>query len=138
MKARFALLALAVVCAAPLAAQGGGTMGGGNMGGMRMARGIMNVDTMAMTLGMDADTKAAYQHKIDEYNKDMAPLMAYMRTARQGGGMVDADSAKKMTDARAHLNSELKEALKNADQKKKFDSIVAATPMGRGGRGGGL
>ncbi len=136
MKARFALLAM-VVAAAPLAAQGGGGMGGmGGMGGGRMARGVMNVDTMAVVLGLDEASKAKYQAVVDDYNKNNMAMMQYMRGVRTDGGEVAPDSMTKMQAMRTKVNTDLR-AMLNADQQKKFDSVVAATPQRGGGRRGG-
>lgn len=137
MKARFALLAMVVVAAAPLAAQGGGGGGGGmGGGGARAPRGVMNVDTMAAKLMLDAPTKAKYQGVIDSYNKNLMPLQQYMMAQRQAQATVDPDSMKKQQAMRTQLNADLKAVL-NAGQQKMFDSIVAAQPQG-GRRGGGV
>lgn len=130
MKARLALLAM-VVAAAPLAAQGGGGMGRG----MRAPRGVMNVDTMTAVLGLDEATKAKYQSVLDDYNKNNMAMMQYRRSLQ--GEEMSPDSMKKMQDMRTKVNTDLR-ALLNADQQKKFDSVVAATPQfGRRGGGGG-
>jgi Spy/CpxP family protein refolding chaperone len=139
MKSRFALLAMMVIAAAPLAAQGGGG-GGGGMGGMggggRGGRGIMNDSTMASLLGLSADQHTKYKATLDAYNTANMSLMTYMRAQRTAQADVSPDSTAKQTAMRAKVTADLK-ALLTADQAKLFDSVVTATPAGGGRRGGG-
>ena len=131
MKSRFALLAMMVIAAAPLAAQGGG--GGGGMGG-RGGRGIMNDSTMASLLNLTADQKTKYKATLDAYNTANMSLRTYMMAQRQAQAEVSADSTAKQAAMRAKVTADLK-ALLTPDQAKLFDSVVAAAPTGRG-RGG--
>lgn len=130
MKSRFALLAMVVVAAAPLAAQGGG---GGGMG--RGGRG-MNIDAMTTMYTLTADQKTKTQTLLDEYNKEAQPLQQYSMTTRQAGETPSPDSTKKSQMLRADFNTKFK-ALLNADQSKMFDSVQAAQAARMQGRGGG-
>jgi Spy/CpxP family protein refolding chaperone len=138
MKSRFALLAMMVIAAAPLAAQGGGGgMGGmGGMGGGRGGRGIMNDSVMTSILGLSADQHTKYKATLDAYNTANMSLMTYMRAQRTAQADVSPDSTAKQAAMRAKVTADLK-ALLTADQAKLFDSVVAATPAGGGRRGGG-
>lgn len=129
MKSRFALLAMMVIAAAPLAAQGGGGRGG-------MARGIMNDSVMTSLLGLSADQHTKYKATLDTYNTANMSLMTYIRAQGQAGAEVSADSTAKRTAMRAKVTTDLK-ALLTPDQAKLFDSVVAAAPTGRRGGGGG-
>jgi Spy/CpxP family protein refolding chaperone len=126
MKARFALLAMVVVAAAPLAAQGGGG-GGGRVNPM------MNADSLGSWLTLTSAQKTQTQAMIDDYNKNSAPLQAYVRAA--GRGNAAPDSMTKMTNMRTDFTNKLK-AILTPDQSKKFDSLSTAM-QGRGRRGGG-
>ncbi len=57
MKARFALVAIAMLVAAPLAAQGGG--GGG---GMRMGGGAPNVESLTTLYSLSTEQQAKAKH----------------------------------------------------------------------------
>jgi hypothetical protein len=131
MKSRFALLAMMVIAAAPLAAQGGGGMGGGR----GMARGINNDSTMSAVLGLSADQHAKYKATLDAFNSANMSLMTYMRAQRQAQAEVSADSTAKQTAMRTKLTADLK-ALLTPAQVTKFDSVVTANPP-RAPRGGG-
>ena len=131
MKSRFALLAMVVVCAAPLAAQGGG-MGGMGRGGNRM----MNIDTLTATYSLSAEQKTKATALIKVYNDNTAATMAWMMTQRQAGEARNADSAKKVSDAMTKFNADFK-ALLAGPQITKFDSIQAARAARMGGRGPG-
>lgn len=137
MKSRFALLAMMVIAAAPLAAQGGG--GGGGMGGMGggrgMARGINNDSTMTAVLGLSADQHSKYKATLDAFNTANMSLMTYMRAQRSAEAEVSADSTAKQAALRTKLTADLK-ALLTPAQATKFDSVVAANPP-RAPRGGG-
>src|SRR5512140_616134 len=113
MKSRFALLAMMVIAAAPLAAQGGG--GGGGMGGMGggrgMARGINNDSTMAAVLGLSADQHAKYKATLDTYNTANMSLRNYMMAQRQAQAEVSADSTAKQAALRTKLAADLKALL---------------------------
>ena len=131
MKSRFALLAMVLVSAAPLAAQGGGGMGGGGgRGGNRM----MNADTLTALYGLSADQKTKTEGLIKIYNDGTAATMAWVRT--QPRGSAPPDSMKKLQDASAKFNSDFK-ALLAGPQIAKFDSIQAARAARMGGRGPG-
>lgn len=132
MKSRFALLALAMVCAAaPLAAQGGG--GGGRRGGG--GRG-MNIDNLATMYSLSADQRTKTEALIKIFTDGTAATQTWIMSERQAGAVQNADSAKKIADARAKFNADFK-ALLTADQSKKFDSVQANPPARRGGGGGG-
>jgi hypothetical protein len=129
MKSRFALLAMVLVSAAPLAAQGGGGMGGGR-GGNRM----MNIDTLTATYSLSSDQKTKAEGLIKIYNDGTAATMAWIRT--QPRGSAPPDSMKKMQDAMAKFNADFK-ALLAGPQIARFDSIQAARAARMGGRGPG-
>jgi hypothetical protein len=131
MKSRFALLAMVLVSAAPLAAQGGGGMGGGR-GGNRM----MNIDTMTAMYSLSADQKTKTEGLIKIYNDGTAATMAWMREQMQSGGGRNADSTKKVQDAMAKFNADFK-ALLAGPQIAKFDSVQAARAARMRGRGPG-
>ena len=127
MKSRFALLAMVMVSAAPLAAQGGGGMG---RGGNRM----MNADTLTAVYSLSADQKTKTEALLKVYNDGTAATMAWMRT--QPRGSVPADSMTKLRDAMTKFNADFK-ALLAGPQIAKFDSIQAARAARMGGRGPG-
>lgn len=127
MKSRFALLAMVLVSAAPLAAQGGGGMG---RGGNRM----MNADTLTAVYGLSAEQKTKTEGLIKIYNDGTAATMAWVRT--QPRGSAPPDSMKKLQDAMAKFNADFK-ALLAGPQIAKFDSIQAARAARMGGRGPG-
>ncbi|HEX3928635.1 MAG TPA: hypothetical protein VHW65_11630 [Gemmatimonadales bacterium] len=133
MKARFALLAMIVMAAAPLSAQGngGGRRGGGGRGGMT------NVDMMATALSLTADQKASYQKVVDAYNAQAMPLNTYVRSQTTAGATVPADSTKKQTDMRAKLTTDLMAIMTTDAQKHMLDSLSKVQPQRRGGGGGG-
>src|SRR5512141_1365615 len=95
MKSRFALLAMMVIAAAPLAAQGGGGGMGGMGGGRGMARGINNDSIMTAVLGLSADQHAKYKATLDTYNTANMSLMTYIRAQSQAQAEVSADSTAK-------------------------------------------
>jgi hypothetical protein len=128
MKSRLALLAMVLVSAAPLAAQGGGGMGGGR--GNRM----MNVDTLTAMYSLSADQKTKTEGFIKIYNDGTAATMAWVRT--QPRGSAPPDSIKKLQDAMAKFNADFK-AILAGPQIAKFDSIQAARAARMGGRGPG-
>ena len=111
MKSRFALLAMVLVSAAPLAAQGGGGMGGR---GNRM----MNADTLTALYGLSADQKTKTEGFIKIYNDGTAATMAWVRT--QPRGSAPPDSMKKLQDAMAKFNTDFK-AILAGPQIAKFD-----------------
>jgi hypothetical protein len=136
MKSRFAVLAMVVMAAAPLAAQGGGG-GGGMGGGMRGGGRGMNVDQLTTMYNLDATQKGKAQALVDDYTKNSAPLMTYLQSVRASSGTPDADSLKKQQMLRTDFNTKFK-AILNADQAKMFDSVTAAqAARGNGRRGGG-
>jgi protein CpxP len=131
MKSRYALLALAVVCAAaPLAAQGGG--GGGRRGG----GGGMNVDQMTTQYSLSADQKTKTVALIKIFTDGTAATQAWMMSEQQAGAARNADSTQKVTDARTKFNADFK-ALLTPDQSKTFDSVQTANAGRRRGGGGG-
>lgn len=129
MKARFAMLAVAVVCAAPLAAQGGGMMG---MRGNRM----MNADTLTAIYSLSAEQKTKTEGLIKIYTDNTAATRAWMMAQQQAGEARNADSGKKVSDAMAKFNADFK-ALLTGPQIAKFDSVQAARAARMGGRGPG-
>ena len=134
MKSRFALVAVMALVAAPLAAQGGG--GGGGGGGRGGGRG-MNIEAMTTLYTLTPEQVKKADALLVTYNAGVQPLMQYMMAARQGGGEVSPDSTKKQQELRTKFNADFK-AILTADQAKKFDSVQAAAPQGRGGgRGAG-
>jgi hypothetical protein len=146
MKSRFTLLALMVVTASPLAAQG-------FRGGFGGRGGITNLDAMKSTLKLSSDQKKQYQDALTAYNKVVEPLQAYIRDQRQAGAAVPTDSTRKQQDA---LNSfaTTVDGFLTETQKPVFDSVAAfsgvrrpaargsadtsaRSPAGAGGAGGG-
>lgn len=134
MKSRFALLAVLVVAASPLAALGGG--GGGGMGGGRMGRGMgggINVEQMTTLYSLTPDQVAKAAELKKTYDASTAGVQAWMMKMRESGDMsamregAGADSMKKMTVAREAYNAEFKKILTPA-QAAKFDSVAAARP----------
>ncbi|MBP9896884.1 MAG: hypothetical protein KBF28_00790 [Gemmatimonadales bacterium] len=136
MKSRLALVAMLVMAAAPLAAQGGG---GGGAGGRGMGGGRgMNIEAMTALYTLTPEQVTKADALLKAYQAQVAPLQAYMMAQRQAQAEVNADSMKKSTDARTKFNADFK-ALLAGDQVKKFDSVQAAQAarMGGGGRGPG-
>lgn len=131
MKSRFALLAMVVVCAAPLAAQGGGMAGMGGRGNR-----MMNADTLTVMYSLSADQKTKTVALIKVYNDGAAATQAWMMAQRQAGEARNADSAKKVSDAMTKFNADFK-ALLAGPQIVKFDSVQAARAARMGGRGPG-
>ncbi len=130
MKSPYALLALLVVVAAPLAAQGGG--GSGGMGGGRGMGGGINVEQMTTMYSLTPAqaTKATELKKT--YDASTAGVQAWIAKLRESGDMAAmreapgaADSMKKMTTAREAFNGEFKKIL-TAAQVTTFDSVQAA------------
>jgi hypothetical protein len=112
MKSRFALLAMLVLVAAPLAAQGGG-------------RGGMNVDNLNTLYKLTKDQKTKTQSLIDDYNKNTASVQQYILSQTQNAATVSPDSTKKRSDLLADFNAKFK-ALLTADQARKYDSVQAS------------
>ncbi|MGH7592815.1 MAG: hypothetical protein ACRELE_03045 [Gemmatimonadales bacterium] len=132
MTSRFALLAMVVVTAAPLAAQGGGGgMGGGRMGG----RG-MNADALTAQYDLSADQKTKTEALLKIFSDGTASTQAWMMAQRQAGETRNADSAKKVGEAMAKFNADFK-ALLAGPQLAKFDSVQAARAARMQGRGPG-
>lgn len=134
MKSRLALVAMLVMAAAPLAAQGGGGAGGRGMGGGRG----MNIEAMTALYTLTPEQVTKADALLKAYQAQVAPLQQYMMAQRQAQAEVNADSMKKSTEARNKFNADFK-ALLTGDQVKKFDSVQAAQAarMGGGGRGPG-
>jgi len=123
MKSRFALLAMLVVAASPLAAQRGRGFG---------PTGVLNYDQMNSLLKLSSQQKTQYQAALTNYNKIIQPLQEYTREQRQAGAVVSPDSTRKQQDAFESFKSSIDSILTEA-QKPKFDSVAALT--GRGARG---
>jgi Spy/CpxP family protein refolding chaperone len=135
MKSRLALVAMLVVAAAPLAAQGGGGAPGGGRG---MGGRGMNIEAMTALYTLTPEQVTKADALLKKYQESTMPLQQYMMAQRQGGGEVNPDSMKKSTELRTKFNADFK-ALLTGDQVKKFDSVQAAQAARMGGRGpGGL
>jgi hypothetical protein len=134
MKIRFAVLALMAVAVVPLSAQGGG--GRRNGGGAGAA---LNIDNLTTLYKLTADQKTKAEALIKTYNTTTQPTQAWMASERQAGGAPNADSLKKITDARATFDAAFK-ALLTDPQVQVFDSVqkVQASRRRGGGGGGGL
>ncbi len=133
MKTRYALLAMMFVAAIPLGAQGGG--GGRRNGGGGGA--AMNIDNLTTTYKLTADQKTAAEALIKTYTTATQATQAWMRSEAQAGGAQNADSLKKITDARATFDSGFK-ALLTAPQAQVYDSVQKAQPVRRRGGGGAI
>jgi hypothetical protein len=129
MKFRFALLAMLVGVAAPLAAQGGGG-GGGRRGG-----GAMNIDQLTTQYALSSDQKTKTEALLKIYNDGTTATQAWMRSEAQAGAARNADSTKKVAEALAKFNADFK-ALLAGPQIAKFDSIQTARASSRRGGGG--
>jgi hypothetical protein len=127
MRSRFALLALLVVVAAPLAAQGGGMGRGGGRG--------MSIDQLTTQYSLSSDQKTKTDALLKIYNDGTTATQAWMRSEAQAGAARNADSAKKVSDALTKFNADFK-ALLAGPQIAKFDSIQAARASSRRGGGG--
>jgi hypothetical protein len=140
MKSRFALLALIAVVAVPLSAQGGGGRraagGGGGGGGGFGGGGGMNVDNLATTYKLTGDQKTKTEALVKTFTDATQKTTAWIQSERQAGGAPNADSAKKVTDARDAFNASFK-ALLTEPQAAVYDSVQKAQPVVRR-RGGGF
>jgi len=138
MKARFALLALMAVAVVPLAAQGGGGGGrrGGGGGGGRNGGAAMNIDNLTTLYKLTADQKTKTEALIKTFTDETQKTQAWMASERQAGGAVNADSMKKVADARAAFETAFKQLL-TAPQAETFDSVQKAQAGRRRGGGGG-
>jgi len=121
MKARFALVALMSVVAAPLAAQGGMRMGG-----------QLNIESLGTMYSLSAEQKSSTEALLKTYNASTMGVQAWMTKMRESGDMAAmrtgpgaADSMKKMTDARAKFDADFK-AILIGTQVAKFDSVATA------------
>jgi len=135
MKSRFALLALMVVAASPLVAQGGGGGGGMRRGGGG-GGGAMNVDQLVTQYKLTGDQKTKTEALVKTYTDATQATQAWIRSEAQNGALPNADSAKKVADARTTFNTSFK-ALLTAPQAQVFDSVQAAMANRRRGGGGG-
>ncbi len=124
MKSRLALLALLVVAAFPLAAQGRGFG----------PHGILNVAEMKSLLKLSSQQKTQYQTALTAYNKIAQPLQQYTRDQRQAGAVVSADSTRKQQDALGSFKTTI-DGILTDEQKPKFDSVAALSGPS-GARGG--
>lgn len=122
MKARFALLALATVVAAPLAAQGGGMRGGAQL----------NIDNLTTMYTLSDEQKTQTTALLATYNESTKGVRDWMTKLRESGDMQAmrsapgaADSTKKLQDARAKFDADFKAVLVGT-QVAKFDSVAAA------------
>ncbi|MEO5825967.1 MAG: hypothetical protein ABIR59_08775 [Gemmatimonadales bacterium] len=128
MKARFALAALAILIAAPLAAQGGG--GGMRMGG---AGGGMNIESLNGMYSLSTEQTKKAEGFLETYTDATKGVQAWMMKLRESGAPMGsirdtpgfADSMKKSTDARARFDADFKSILVGT-QVVKFDSVAAA------------
>jgi len=124
MTARFALVAMMLVAVAPLSAQRRGGRGGG----------AMNIDQLTSTYSLTGEQKPKVEALIKTYDETSQPTMAWMASERANGAVTNADSAKKIADARTTFNAAFK-AILTAPQAEKFDSIQKV--MASRVRGGG-
>ena len=133
MKTRLALLALMAVAVVPLSAQGGGGRRNGGGGGAGAA---MNIDNLTTLYKLTADQKTKVEALIKTYTTTTQATQAWMASERQAGGAVNADSMKKITDARAIYDAAFKAVL-TEPQAQVFDSVQKAQAGRRRGGGGG-
>lgn len=134
MKTRFALLAMMLIAVIPLSAQGGGGRRNGGGGGRGGA--APTIDNLVTMYKLSADQKTAAEALIKTYNTATQATQAWMRSEAQAGGAPNADSLKKITDARATFDSAFK-ALLTEPQAQVYDSVQKAQPVRRRGGGGG-
>lgn len=120
MKARFALMAMMLVAVAPLSAQ---RRGGG-----------MTIDQLSSTYSLTSPQKPKVEALLKAYNDNTQPTMAWMASERANGAITNADSSKKLADARTKFNADFK-AILTVPQAEKFDSIQKV--MASRVRGGG-
>ena len=131
MKPRFALLAMLAIVVLPLSAQGRRNGGGG--GGFGAA--AMNIDNLATTYKLSSEQKTKTEALIKTFNDVTSKTISWIQSERRAGGASNADSAKKVTDARDAFNASFK-ALLTEPQAQVFDSLQK-TLVGRR-RGGGF
>lgn len=92
---------------------------------------------MTTQYSLSADQKTKTEALVKIFTDGTAATQAWIQSERQAGAAVNADSMKKVADARAKFDADFK-ALLTADQSRLFDSVAAQRGAGRrGGRGGG-
>jgi hypothetical protein len=124
MKVRFALVAMTLIAVAPLSAQRRGGRGGG----------AMNIDRLTTTYTLTGDQKSKTEALIKTYTDATEATQMWLASERAAGANVNADSAKKIADARTTFSTSFK-ALLTAPQSEKYDSIQKV--MASRTRGGG-
>lgn len=144
MKKAISMLAVAVIMAAPLAAQGGGMgMGGGRgMGGGMMA--VPNADSLSSQLSLSAEQKPKVAALVKNFETSTKSVRDWMTGLQASGGMAAMrdnpgaqDSLTKLRDARTKFTTDLK-ALLTPEQVAKYDQLYPAMrPRQGGGAGGG-
>ena len=131
MKSRCAVLAMMSLAAVSLSAQ----VGGGRRNGGGGAGAAMNIDNLTTTYKLTADQMTAAEALIKTYTTAAQATQAWMRSEARAGGAPNADSLKKITDARATFDTGFK-ALLTAPQAQVYDSVQKALPVRRRGGGG--
>ena len=108
MTVRFALVAMTLMAVAPLSAQRRG--------------GTTNIDQLTTTYTLTGEQKSKTEALIKTYTDQTQATQQWMASERAAGANVNADSAKKIADARTTFNTSFK-ALLTVPQSEKYDSI---------------
>jgi hypothetical protein len=109
-----------LIAAVPLSAQGGRRGGGGGGFG-----GGMNLDQLTTDYGLNSRQKSQTDSLIKLFDKNTQATQAWIRNEAQNSATPNADSAKKVADARTAFNASFKSLL-NPVQSTKFDSVQTA------------
>ncbi len=139
MKKAISILAVAVIMAAPLAAQGGGMRGGMGMGAMTA---VPNADTLAAQLTLTAEQKPKVAELVKSFDTSTKGVRDWMAGLQASGGMAAMrdnpgaqDSLTRLRDARTKFGTDLK-ALLTPAQVAKYDELYPMRPAGMGRPGG--
>ncbi len=142
MKKAISMLAVAVILAAPLAAQGGGMGGGGRGMGMGAMTAVPNADTLAAQLTLTAEQKPKVAELVKSFDTSTKSVRDWMAGLQANGGMAAMrdnpgaqDSLTKLRNARTKFATDLK-ALLTAQQAAKYDELYPTRPAGMGRPGG--
>jgi Spy/CpxP family protein refolding chaperone len=142
MKKSISMLAVALIMAAPLAAQGGGMAAGRGGMGMGAMTAVPNVDTLASQLSLTAEQKPKVAELVNAFATSTKGVRDWMAGLQASGGMAAMrdnpgaqDSLTKLRDARTKFAADLKGVLTQA-QATKYDELYPTRPAGMGRPGG--